>query len=148
MQAIFAALEAGGAEIVEERDPCVLPKAIKNPVEQQGHRDAQARDGAAVSRFLHWLSVEAPKGGVTELAAADRLHEFRHETGDLRDLSFDTISGSGPNGAVVHYRASRGNQPDARARQRLSRRFGRAISRRHDRHHPHRVDRPGEPPPK
>jgi Xaa-Pro aminopeptidase len=84
----------------------VLPKAIKNPVEQAGHRAAQARDGAAVARFLHWLSVEAPKGGVTELDAAERLHAFRLATGDLRDLSFDTISGAGPNGAVVHYRVS------------------------------------------
>ena len=104
--AIFEALRRTGAEIVEERDPTVLPKAIKNPVEQQGHRNAQARDGAAVSRFLHWLSVEAPKGEVTEMAAADRLHAFRQACGDLRDLSFDTISGAGPNGAVVHYRVS------------------------------------------
>ena len=101
VQAIYAALEDAGARTAEERDPCVLPKATKNPVEQQGHRDAQARDGAAVARFLHWLSVEAPKGGVTEMLAADRLHRFRRDSGDLRDLSFDTISGSGPNGAIV-----------------------------------------------
>ena len=104
--AIFGALRDAGAEIVEERDPVVLPKAIKNPVEQQGHRNAQARDGAAVSQFLHWLSVQAPKGEVTEMAAADKLEAFRHACGDLRDLSFDTISGAGPNGAVVHYRVS------------------------------------------
>ena len=106
VQAVFGLLEAAGAEIVEARDPCVLPKAIKNPVEQAGHRAAQARDGAALSRFLHWLSVEAPRGGITEMAAAAALHRFRQETGKLRDLSFDTISGSGPNGAVVHYRVS------------------------------------------
>lgn len=106
VQAIFSALEAGGAEISEERDPCVLPKATKNAAEQQGQREAHERDGAAVSRFLHWLSLEAPKGKVTELAASDRLHAFRRETGDLRDLSFDTISGSGPNGAIVHYRVT------------------------------------------
>ena len=106
VQAIFGALDAAGAAIVEKRDPCVLAKAVKNPVEQAGHRAAQARDGAALTRFLHWLSVEAPKGEVTEIAAADRLHQFRRETGDLRDLSFDTISGSGPNGAIVHYRVS------------------------------------------
>ena len=63
-------------------------------------------DGAALVRFLHWLSIEAPKGGLTELSAAARLHAFREETGLLRDLSFDTISGAGPNGAVVHYRVS------------------------------------------
>jgi Xaa-Pro aminopeptidase len=106
VQAIFGALGAAGAEIVEERDPCVLPKACKNAAEQAGHRAAQARDGAAEVRFLHWLSVEAPKGGIDEMSAAERLHQFRRETGDLRDLSFDTISGAGPNGAVVHYRVS------------------------------------------
>jgi Xaa-Pro aminopeptidase len=104
--AIFARLEAGGAELIELRDPTVLAKAIKNPVEQAGHRAAQKRDGAALSRFLHWVTSEAPKGGVTELSAAEKLHGFRAATGLLRDLSFDTISGAGPNGAVVHYRVS------------------------------------------
>jgi Xaa-Pro aminopeptidase len=104
--AIFSALEAAGAEAVRLTDPVVLPKAVKNPVEQKGHRAAQARDGAAVARFLHWLSVEAPKGRLDEISAAERLHQFRRDTGDLRDLSFDTISGSGPNGAIVHYRVS------------------------------------------
>ena len=104
VQAIFAAL--GSAEVIEERDPCVLPKAQKNAAEQAGHRAAQARDGAAVSRFLHWLSVEAPQGKVDELTACEQLHAFRRETGSLHDLSFDTISGAGPNGAVVHYRVS------------------------------------------
>ena len=104
--AIFNRLREGGAEIIALRDPTVLAKARKNPVEQAGHRAAQKRDGAALSRFLHWISVEAPKGGVTELSAADRLHAFRAEGGLLKDLSFDTISGAGPNGAVVHYRVS------------------------------------------
>ncbi len=106
VQAIFSALEAAGAEVTEQRDPTVLPKAQKNPVEQAGHRAAQACDGAAMVRFLHWLSVEAPRGAVDEIAAQEKLHQFRRETGSLRDLSFDTISGSGPNGAVVHYRVS------------------------------------------
>ncbi|HEX8535112.1 MAG TPA: aminopeptidase P family protein [Allosphingosinicella sp.] len=110
--AIFEALEGAGARIVQKRDPSVLPKAIKNEAEIRGHRAAQARDGAALTRFLHWLSVEAPKGGVDELSAAARLHEFRQECGDLRDTSFDTISGSGPNGAIVHYRVTEGtNRP-------------------------------------
>lgn len=104
--AIFTALEAAGAEVVRATDPVVLPKAIKNEAERAGHRAAQARDGAAVARFLHWLSVEGPKGTIDELSAAARLHEFRKDTGDLRDLSFDTISGAGPNGAIVHYRVS------------------------------------------
>lgn len=104
--AIFAALHAAGATVSELRDPTVLAKACKNDAEQAGQRAAQARDGAAVVRFLHWLSVEAPQGEVSEMIAAERLHQFRRETGDLRDLSFDTISGAGPNGAVVHYRVS------------------------------------------
>jgi len=103
---IFETLEAAGAKIEKAQDPVVLPKAIKNDAEIAGHRAAQARDGAAIARFLHWLSVEAPKGDVDELAAADRLEAFRRDTGQLVDLSFDTISGAGPNGAVVHYRVS------------------------------------------
>lgn len=101
--AVFDALEAGGATIVEARDPCVLAKAVKNPVEIAGTRAAHLRDGAALTRFLHWLSGA---DGVDELTASDRLHDFRRETGCLEDLSFDTISGAGPNGAIVHYRAS------------------------------------------
>lgn len=104
--AIARVLESAGAEVVAEDDPTVLPKAVKNSVEQAGHRAAQARDGAAVARFLHWLCEEGPRGSATEMAAADKLHGFRRETGSLRDLSFDTISGSGPNGAIVHYRVS------------------------------------------
>ncbi|WP_313801108.1 aminopeptidase P family protein [Sphingobium sp.] len=103
--AIFEALDAGGATVLSLRDPAVLPKAVKNPVEIAGHKAAQARDGAALSRFLHWIAVEAAGGGVDELSAAARLEAFRKETGLLEDLSFDTISGAGPNGAVVHYRA-------------------------------------------
>jgi Xaa-Pro aminopeptidase len=104
--AVFEALRTVGATIVEERDPTILPKAVKNPVEQQGHRKAQAIDGVAVTRFLHWLSLEGPKGEVTELSAAAKLLEFRQLCGDLRDLSFDTISGAGPNGASPHYSVS------------------------------------------
>jgi Xaa-Pro aminopeptidase len=104
--AIFDALEQAGASIIEARDPAVLPKAAKNDAEIAGHKAAQLRDGAALTRFLHWLSIEAPKGTLTEMAAAERLHQFRRDTGELRDLSFDTISGAGPNGAVVHYRVS------------------------------------------
>ncbi len=103
--AIFTGLDAGGATVLSLRDPAVLAKAIKNGTEIAGHKAAQARDGAALSRFLHWVSVEAPKGGLTELSASDRLEAFRKDTGLLEDLSFDTISGAGPNGAVVHYRA-------------------------------------------
>jgi len=102
--AIFRLLEEGGATPVAERDPVILPKAIKNPVEQEGHRKAQERDGAAVARFLHWLSVAAPQGGETELSAAAKLQEFRQATGLLKDNSFDTISAAGPHAAIPHYR--------------------------------------------
>ncbi|WP_174275178.1 aminopeptidase P family protein [Sphingomonas bacterium] len=102
--AIFSALDAAGARIKAERDPTILPKAIKNDAEVAGHKAAQARDGAALCRFLHWLSIEAPKGGLTELSAAARLRAFRDATAVLKDLSFDTISAAGPHAAVPHYR--------------------------------------------
>lgn len=104
--AIQAVLAKAGARIVNAADPCVLPKARKNSVEQEGARAAQRRDGAAVSRFLRWLEAEAPKGALTELQVADRLKEFRMETGQLLDLSFDTISAAGPNAAIPHYSVS------------------------------------------
>jgi Xaa-Pro aminopeptidase len=102
--AIFEALEEAGARVVQKRDPSVLPKAMKNEAEVAGHKAAQARDGAAIVRFLHWLSIEAPKGGIDELSAAAKLRQLRAEGGDLRDLSFDTISAAGPHAAIPHYR--------------------------------------------
>jgi Xaa-Pro aminopeptidase len=105
--AIFSGLEAGGATVLPLRDPAVLPKAIKNAVEIAGTKAAHHRDGAALSKFLHWVSVNGPTGAVDELSAAARLEAFRKETGELQDLSFDTISGFGPNGAVVHYRVEK-----------------------------------------
>ena len=102
--AIYQQLAAAGAEAVSLTDPTVLPKACKNPVEQAGHRAAQARDGAAIARFLHWLSNTAPGGAETELSAAAALRAEREKTGVLRDLSFDTISAAGPNGASPHYK--------------------------------------------
>ncbi len=104
VQAVFGVLAAAGAEVLETTDPTVLAKAMKNPVEQAGQRAAQARDGAAIARFLHWLSVEAPKGGETELSAAAKLQALREESDLLRDLSFDTISAAGPHAASPHYR--------------------------------------------
>ena len=104
VSAIFGALKDGGATIVEARDPTILPKAVKNPIEQSGHRAAQARDGAALSRYLHWLNQEAHKGELTELSASAKLREYREATGMLKDLSFDTISAAGPNGASPHYK--------------------------------------------
>lgn len=104
--AIFELLDAAEAGVQHLTDPTVLPKAIKTRAEIEGHRAAQARDGAAVARFLHWLSVQGPTGSVDELSAEQQLEAFRKGTGCLIDLSFDTISGAGPNGAIVHYRAS------------------------------------------
>jgi len=104
--AIFEALDKAGAKIIPVRDPTILPKAIKNAVEIAGQKSAQYRDGAAIARFLRWVETEAPKGNVDELKASDRLEALRREDPELRDLSFDSISGAGPNGAIVHYRSS------------------------------------------
>ncbi|UWR00772.1 aminopeptidase P family protein [Rhodobacteraceae bacterium S2214] len=96
----------GDAPLVEQADPCALPKARKNAVEVQGSRDAHLRDGAAMVRFLAWLDRESPAGGLTEIDVVKALEGFRRDTNALRDISFETISGSGPNGAIVHYRVS------------------------------------------
>ena len=104
--AIGQALEAGGARLLKRRDPTVLPRAIKNAAEIGGHHAAQARDGATVSRFLKWVEDNVADGGLDEMIAADKLEEFRREHGDLRDLSFDTISAFGPNGALPHYKGT------------------------------------------
>ena len=104
--AIAQALTQGGARILKRRDPTVLPRAIKNDAEIAGQKAAQARDGAAVSRFLKWVADEAPKGGLDEMIAADKLERLRRDHGDLRDLSFDTISAYGPNGALPHYKGT------------------------------------------
>ncbi len=101
---IAQALRAGGANFTFKQDPTILAKAVKNAAEVQGHRDAQARDGAAVSRFLRWLEVTAPAGEIDELAAAAKLEGFRREHGDLRDTSFDTISAAAGHAALPHYR--------------------------------------------
>lgn len=100
------ALKRAGATIVETVDPCALPRATKNAAELAGTREAHLRDGAAVTRFLHWLATKAQDGSVDEIAAAKQLEAFRAETGRLVDLSFDSISGAGSNGAVVHYKVS------------------------------------------
>ena len=101
--AIFDSLEAGGATVLRLRDPAVLAKAIKNPVEIAGHRAASVRDGAALARFLRWVEAECPGGNQTELSAAAKLLQFRQATGMLLDTSFDTISATGAHGASPHY---------------------------------------------
>ncbi|MEZ5648532.1 MAG: aminopeptidase P family protein [Alphaproteobacteria bacterium] len=104
--AVYEYLKIAGSRIIKGTDPCVLPKAIKNSIEIAGTRAAHLRDGAALTKFLAWLARTAPTGQLTEMSAAAQLLTFRRETGALRDTSFTTISGAGPNGAIVHYRVS------------------------------------------
>jgi Xaa-Pro aminopeptidase len=104
--AISEKLREAGAAVSIGEDPCALPKAMKNPVEIEGTRKAHRRDGAAVAQFLSWLSVEAPKGHLTEIAAADKLAEIRRRNDLFRGFSFETISGAGPNAAICHYRVT------------------------------------------
>ena len=91
------------AKIINATDLCILPKAKKNKTEQEGARAAHRRDGVAMSRFLCWLEAAAPKGGLTEWSVAEKLEQFRKDTGMLLDLSFDSIAGAGPNAAIPHY---------------------------------------------
>jgi Xaa-Pro aminopeptidase len=98
-------LTEANAAIIPGADPCQLPKACKNPVELDGMRRAHLRDGVALAKFLCWLEETAPAGGISEIAAADKLESYRAQ-GDLwRGPSFPTIAGAGPHGAIVHYRA-------------------------------------------
>lgn len=99
-------LRAAGATVIDATDPCALPRATKNDAEIAGARSAHIRDGAAVTQFLHWLDTEAQSGKIDEITAAKKLESFRQATGELKDISFDTISGAGSNGAVVHYKVS------------------------------------------
>lgn len=99
-------LKLGPATISRGQDPCILPKAIKTEAEISGARAAHIRDGHAVVRFLAWLDENAPSGTLDEITAVRKLEEFRRDTNRLREISFPTISGSGPNGAIVHYRVS------------------------------------------
>jgi Xaa-Pro aminopeptidase len=103
----FDRLERAGAHVVRGQDPCTLPRACKNPVEVEGSRRAHARDGAALSRFLHWAATSAQSELPDELEIVQTLEGFREATGALKDLSFDTIAGAGSNGAIVHYRPTR-----------------------------------------
>ncbi len=102
-EAIRDIFEKAKASTQEAQDPCVLPRARKNLVEQKGARNAQLRDGAALSNFLHWLSQTASSGAISEREAQDTLLAFRKATGKLKDLSFGSISASGPNAALPHY---------------------------------------------
>jgi Xaa-Pro aminopeptidase len=94
---------AADVKLLQGADPCLLPKAIKNPVELAGIRKAHIRDGAAVAKLLYWL---ADQENVTELEVVDKLLSFRKQNDLFLEPSFDTIAGSGEHGAIVHYRAS------------------------------------------
>ena len=98
---------AEGGKPVRGIDPVALLKAVKNPTEISGTRNAHKRDGAALTRFLAWIDREAPNGTLTEIDAVEALESFRRDTGALKDVSFPTIAGTGPNGAIVHYRVTR-----------------------------------------
>ena len=100
----FDRLEAAGAGVVRAMDPCALPRAAKNSVEIEGARQAHIRDGAALARFLHWVDTVGQVTLPDERAVVEALEGFREATGALKDLSFDTIAGAGPNGALPHYK--------------------------------------------
>ena len=99
-------LEAAGIPIAWGDDPCRLPKACKTDAEIAATREAHLRDGAAMVEFLCWLDIEAPKGKLTEIDVVRALEGFRRATNALHDISFDTICGSGPHGAIIHYRVT------------------------------------------
>lgn len=105
--AVVALQRALAKSAVRGQDPCIGPKSVKNAAEIAGARAAHLRDGAAMAHFLAWLDRTAPDGTLDEITAVKKLEEFRRGTGKLREVSFPTISGSGPNGAIVHYRVTK-----------------------------------------
>ena len=104
--ALRVALDDAGVPCQWGDDPCRLPKACKNPVEIAATREAHRRDGAAMVEFLAWLDATAPQGGLSEIDVVRALEGFRRATNALHDISFDTICGAGPNGAIMHYRVT------------------------------------------
>jgi Xaa-Pro aminopeptidase len=103
---VFDVLHGASAQVVRGQDPTIVPRALKNPVEIAGAHRAHARDGVALANFLCWFDREAPKGKLTEIDICKAIEGFRIATGALQDLSFDSISGAGPNGAFPHYRVT------------------------------------------
>ncbi|MBZ6075238.1 aminopeptidase P family protein [Microvirga puerhi] len=112
--ALIRRIEAAGGTVDVGADPISLMKAVKNQAEIAGSRSAHLRDGVAVAHFLAWLDREAPKGKLTEIDAVEALEAFRAETGALKNVSFPSISGAGPNAALPHYRVTKSsNRPIA-----------------------------------
>jgi Xaa-Pro aminopeptidase len=105
--ALSRLITAAGGKVVRGNDPVSLLKAVKNNTEIEGTRSAHRRDALALARFLAWIDREAPKGVLTEIDTVEALETFRRDTGALKDVSFPTIAGTGPNGAIVHYRVTR-----------------------------------------
>jgi Xaa-Pro aminopeptidase len=105
--ALSRLIVAAGGKPVRGSDPVGLLKAVKNATEIEGTRRAHRRDAVALARFLAWIDREAPTGALTEIDAVEALETFRRDTGALKDVSFPTIAGTGPNGAIVHYRVTR-----------------------------------------
>jgi len=112
---IGAELAEAGTEITWAEDPCILPKAVKNAAEIKGMEAAHLRDGAAMVEFLAWLETEAPKETLTEIDVVTRLEAARAASNELIDISFDTICGAGPHGAIVHYRVTHGSNRAVKA---------------------------------
>jgi Xaa-Pro aminopeptidase len=105
--ALSRLIDTAGGKAVRGNDPVSLLKAVKNPTEIEGTRTAHRRDAVALARFLAWIDREAPSGALTEIDTVEALESFRRDTGALKDVSFPTIAGTGPNGAIVHYRVTR-----------------------------------------
>ena len=99
-------VESAGGKADVGSDFVALMKAVKNKAEIEGSRAAHARDGAAMSKFLAWFDREAVKGHLTEIDATIKLEECRRDTGVLKDVSFPSIAGAGPNAAIPHYKVS------------------------------------------
>jgi Xaa-Pro aminopeptidase len=105
--ALSRLISAAGGRPVRGNDPVSLLKAVKNATEIAGTKTAHRRDAVALTRFLAWIDREAPSGALTEIDTVEALETFRRDTGALKDVSFPTIAGTGPNGAIVHYRVTR-----------------------------------------
>lgn len=105
--ALSRLIAGAGGKPVRGSDPIALLKAVKNATEIKGTQAAHRRDAAALARFLAFIDREAASGKLTEIDAVEALETFRRDTGALKDVSFPTISGTGPNGAIVHYRVTR-----------------------------------------
>jgi Xaa-Pro aminopeptidase len=105
--ALTRLIKGAGGKPVPGADPTSLLKAAKNATEIEGTRRAHRRDAVALARFLAFIDREAPTGRLTEIDAVEALETFRRDTGALKDVSFPTIAGTGPNGAIVHYRVTR-----------------------------------------